>query len=162
MKRGVAIRYHSKAMRNDVQDIIDVYQNIFISLNAGKWDSWKESFLEEVDVDYSSLTGQPCHKVQRDVWLEEFWKVGFKKYPILMHFLSNHVVKVAGDAADASCYAMALHVVPGTPGGDSLTAYGIFEFHLIRTARGWKVSAIKLTIKYQTGNLAIYAAKPQP
>ncbi len=151
-------------MRDERLDIIEVYQNVLLSANAGDWESWKKSFLEEVDIDYSSSKhGDPRQIVKRDEWLEtKMWKPTYAKVPVVMHQLTNHLVTITGDKAEARCYVQALLVKPGTPGGDQLRMYGRYTFGLVKTAQGWKVGALKIEVPAVIGNMTVFTSAAQP
>eukprot|EP00830_Metopus_es_P020167 TRINITY_DN7882_c0_g1_i1.p1 TRINITY_DN7882_c0_g1~~TRINITY_DN7882_c0_g1_i1.p1 ORF type:complete len:170 (-),score=38.38 TRINITY_DN7882_c0_g1_i1:107-616(-) len=154
-----------KMIKDERQDIIYAYQNILISLNEKNWAKWRESFLDELEIDYSSsLFGGSRTKIKTNDWLEsKLVKPLYEKFPIVMHFLTNHVVKIKDDKAEATCYGECLLASPGTPGGETLKMYGKYNFELVKSPTGWKVTYFKVAVLHQEGNKAVFtnALKPQ-
>ena len=139
------------------QDVIDVYVKMHVAADECKWDDWKKAFLEEVDVDMSSITGKPVERFKRDAWLESYWKAMTPKFQPIMKFMDNHVVEINGDKATARCYVRVLHVIPGAPGGESLISHGIYTFGLVLVGKEWKIASTKTELMYDAGNKGLRA-----
>lgn len=56
--------------------------------------------------------------------------------PGIRHWVNNHVVDVAGDAADATVYVMVLITAPGV--APSVVASGRYRDWLVRDVDGWR------------------------
>eukprot|EP01022_Parablepharisma_sp_SALTPOND_P001138 TRINITY_DN105659_c0_g1_i1.p1 TRINITY_DN105659_c0_g1~~TRINITY_DN105659_c0_g1_i1.p1 ORF type:complete len:174 (+),score=9.10 TRINITY_DN105659_c0_g1_i1:152-673(+) len=143
--------------------IIETYTRMQLAADECRWEDWKTFFLPEVDVDTSAINSKPPEKVQRDAWLESYW--ASTKYKVIMKFLTNHSVTLdeTGKKATACCNVKVLHVLPGAPGGETLTSHGGYTITLVKTEEGWKISGMKTKLYYLKGNknLRVLAAKSQ-
>ena len=139
--------------------IIDCYSNVFLNIDQKNWAKCKESFVDVPEID-ASLSGSSEPKVKSGD-LMTIWNGFLGKYTTIMHFVDNHNVTIAKDAASATCYAHILHVIPGAPGGDSYEIFGIFSIKLVKQPNGWKINYLKFDLKHQAGNkdLPMIAAK---
>jgi hypothetical protein len=137
--------------QNKIAEVITTYSNIFIQADNRDWEACKSSFVDEPEIDYASLNGQPATRVKA-VGLIAQWKQFLPKFKFTLHYLTNHQVKLEGQAATGSCYGHAIHHLPNATGNDVWGVYGTYDFELVKTAQGWRVDKMRYDHRYQDGN----------
>jgi hypothetical protein len=137
--------------QNEVAEIITTYSSIFINADTHNWEGCQNCFVDEPEIDYSSLNGQPAAEVKA-VDLISNWKGFLPRFEFTMHYLTNHRVVVEGNRASGFCYGHAIHHLPNAAGGDLWGVYGTYEFELVKTEMGWRVIKMRYNHKYQDGN----------
>ncbi len=125
--------------------------NIFNGSDRHDWQVVRESFADEVLMDYSSLSGQPAASLKADAIITA-WKSFLPKFKFTLHLLTNFEIDVAESTARIFCKGQALHHLPGAEGGDLWTVYGTYDFELQRINEKWKTVLIKFNLLYQDGN----------
>ena len=93
-----------------------------------------------------------CHGYQA---IEDTCRQALTPMSATQHLISNVVVRLDGDQAEASCYLQAQHVKTGTLGGDSLIIAGRYDDKLIRTTAGWRIRERRLEQIWTAGNPAV-------
>lgn len=137
--------------QNEIAEIISTYSHIFIASDHHDWEACQNSFVDEPEIDYSSLTGQPSARVKA-ADLIAGWKEFLSRFNFTLHYLTNHRVVVEGDQATGFCYGHAIHHLPKAAEGDLWGVYGTYDFKLVKTGKGWRVSQMRYHHKYQDGN----------
>ncbi len=129
--------------------IVDKILDIFIGVDQHDWERCKAAMIEEPLVDYSSLNGNPGAKV-KVAELIAGWAAFLPKFKATMHFTTNYVVKLNNDTATAFCYGHAIHLLPHKP-GETWEVFGTYDYQLIKSPAGWKVTSMKFNLKHQIG-----------
>ena len=137
--------------QTEAAGIISTYSNIFITADSHNWEACQGCFVDEPEIDYSSLTGQPLAKVKA-ADLIAGWKGFLPKFKFTLHYLTNYHVVIDDNRATGSCYGHAIHHLPNAPDGDLWGVYGTYDFELVKTDKGWRVSKLRYNHKYQDGN----------
>ena len=137
--------------KNEKGAIIETYTAIFLNSYLHAWDKVRSVFADVVQIDYSSLNGQPPEQLKSDD-LVAAWSALLPKFNFTLHYLTNHVVSVQGARANASCYGHAMHHLKGVEEGDFWEVYGTYEFVLKKTD-SWRVTSMRYNHKYAAGNL---------
>jgi hypothetical protein len=57
-----------------------------------------------------------------------------------------------GDQATCGAAVQGTHVLGNASGGPIWTVGGRYDFGLVRTAAGWRIRALTLTVQWATGN----------
>lgn len=60
------------------------------------------------------------------------------------HMISNHLVTISGDTAEAVSNVRALHYVPNDMGISTWQVYVTYNHRLVRSAGAWKITVMKL------------------
>ena len=115
------------------------------------WDRLVDLFADEVDLDYTALTGG--HPVRLSpVDLVAGWRAGLGGLDATQHLVSNHLVDVDGDRAVATAQFQATHVLANPHGDPTWTLGGHYRFGLVRRDDGWRIDAVTMTATWATGN----------
>jgi hypothetical protein len=131
--------------------IEETITNIFNGSDKHNWEMVRNSFAEEVLLDYSSLSGQPA-AIQKADDIVGAWKSFLPKFKFTLHLVTNFEIHTSGEKATTFCKGKAVHHLPGAEGGDVWTVYGTYDFNLQRIDDDWKVLSMKLNLLYQDGN----------
>ena len=72
------------------------------------------------------------------------------------HLVSNRLVTLEGDAATCRAYATAWHMLEQDGAQASCLVRGYYEFGLRRTAGGWLVDRLVITLAGAEGDMGLY------
>lgn len=147
----------------EYQNIIETVTNVFTGTDERNWDLVKQSFADEVLLDYSSMTTQPAAALAADDIINA-WKGIMPGFQYTHHQLGNFKVVQKNNEAHAFCYGTATHYLPNEAGTNLWTVVGTYDFDLKKVNDQWKVHHMVFHFKYQDGNtqlpaLAIEKAK---
>lgn len=137
-------------MLADRAEISDVLHRYATGLDTRNWTLMRSIFLDEVDMDFSSVHMRAA-RVNADVWVESA-RVLFAGFDATQHLSANHVHDIRGDEATCTSYMRAEHFVINDEGENYYTMGGYYVNQLVRTADGWKLSAVTLNVTWNRGN----------
>ena len=135
----------------DKLDITETVIRIANHADAREWEHLRDCFLNEVEVDYTSLAGGEPSTVEADDLIAS-WRGTLSGFDATHHQVTNILVTLNGDRAHANAYVHADHYLEGVTGGDHWLVLGTYDYRLVRTDDGWRVRATKLTVKRLEGN----------
>lgn len=138
---------NSLADRAEVSDVLHRYAT---GLDRRDWALYRSIFTDEVDMDFSSI-GMPAGRVAADTWVERA-RVLFAGFDATQHLSANHVHDICGDEATCTSYMRAEHFVLNSEGENYYTMGGYYTNRLVRTAEGWKLRGVTLTVTWNRGN----------
>ncbi|MCG8339014.1 MAG: nuclear transport factor 2 family protein [Proteobacteria bacterium] len=124
---------------------------LFLHSDEREWDQLKRVFAGKVVLDYSSFTQQPAAELTPDQ-IVSAWSGFLPGFKSTHHQLGNFITEISGNKAQVFCYGTATHFLPNESGRNVWTVVGTYDFKLIRTSGGWKVSSMTFNFKYQDGN----------
>ncbi|MGV9880225.1 nuclear transport factor 2 family protein [Streptomyces sp. NPDC003006] len=132
---------------------------------ADRWDwaAFQEIFAEEVDLDYTSLNGGEPLRLPRESVVNG-WSTVLTGLDATQHLVSNHLVTLHGDTAECTASVLATHILANEQGEPTWTVGGHYHYRLVRTAEGWRISGLKMTADWTTGNrnIMVLAVQNQP
>ncbi|GAA0565001.1 nuclear transport factor 2 family protein [Chitinophaga japonensis] len=136
--------------------IIAVLLNIFESSDARQWEKVQQSFAQEVILDYTSLAGgEPVTLTPQQI--TNAWQQVLPGFYSTHHQVGSFTAEVQGDSATATCHGLALHYLPNDTHNNIWVVTGTYDFSLRRQHGAWKVSAMRLNLQKQAGNLQLPA-----
>jgi len=142
---------------SDQNDVTAAADRLFICTDNRDWQCVKDVFAPEVLFDMTSLAGgQPSKLTPQQI--VDGWDKGLKNLTAIHHQGGNYQVTIIGNEADLFCYGIAFHYLPTPSNQNTRTFVGSYNFHLIRTAAGWKIDRFKYNLKYIDGNKDLGAA----
>lgn len=141
-------------MSGDRDEIVELTAKLGLFVDARDWEGARRLFLDPVEVDYTSLDGGEPQTID-PAGLVAAWEQGLGGLQATHHLIANHVVELDGDEATCAAAVHATHVRPNRLGGPVWTLGGRYDFRFRRTPDGWRITAMKLTVAWATGNRRI-------
>ena len=133
--------------------VSDVVLEFARSLDLKDWAACRRCLLDEIETDYSDLRGEPPSRVKAADFVAKR-QVALERLKTL-HLSTNHQVTVDGDRATCVSAGVIHRLRPED--GNRFDTYCTYNHTLTRTATGWKISKIKQTVHFNTGNPEIHA-----
>lgn len=138
--------------------IPQLISRMLLLVDARRWDEVTGLFTDSVRVDYTSLWGgEP--QVQGAAELVAGWRQTIGHLDATQHLVGNHVVTIDGEHATCAANVQGTHVLANPSGDPTWTVGGRYDVALDRTAAGWRVSALTLTVQWTAGNQHILQLK---
>lgn len=124
--------------REDRQDITEVLLRYATGIDRREWSLFHTVFTEDCELDYGDI----------GAWQGIDAVVGFMQQAHAaaghtLHRLTNLVVSVDGDRAEARTYVDALIMLPDNKSG--VNGIGYYDDLVVRTAAGWRVARRRFT-----------------
>jgi len=134
--------------------IVDVTTRMAWLADRRDWDALLGVFAEQVQLDYTSLTGgEPATLAPADIVAG--WRTGLGGPDATQHLISNHLIDIDGDRAVATAQFQATHVLANPHGDPIWTLGGHYRFGFARIGGGWRIDALTMTVTWATGNQQI-------
>ncbi len=132
----------------EIRKVVDGVDN---TCDAKDWKKCRDFFLDEIDVDFTSLVGgSPSHMKADD--LIAAWNTGLYKEKLSHHMRSNHRIEITGDLAEVFSKGYALNILQLKNGSDLWEVWGDYYHTLKKTEKGWRVSKMKFVVTHARGN----------
>ncbi len=132
------------------QDIVDIIQVINLygfAVDSQRWDLFDRIFTEDCEADYSVT----AHWTDLASFKRDF-AVFHDPFDTTQHVMSNHLVEVDGDTAQAFTYGSWRLVRKAVDGNPLWDGTGWYEDDLVRTAAGWRIKLRTCRIVWWTGD----------
>ncbi|BDD06909.1 nuclear transport factor 2 family protein [Aureibacter tunicatorum] len=131
---------------------------MFVATDQRDWGLVKDCFGEQVNLDYSSMNGNPAMKLTPDKIIES-WQGILPGFESTHHQVGNILVENKGNKAQVFCYGTATHYLSksiNNEDGHVWTVVGSYDFELEKNADDkWKIVSMVFNFKYQDGNLML-------
>ncbi|MCC7371372.1 MAG: nuclear transport factor 2 family protein [Chloroflexi bacterium] len=134
----------------ETQRIMDVVNALATSADAGDWEGLRACMADQIVVDYTSLSGGLPGEMTADT-LVDTWKF-LSGFQATQHMIASHRVAVHGETATCKAYVVAHHYLPNNTGGAFWRLGGRYHEELVKSADGWKICRITLTVLWTEGN----------
>ena len=139
------------AERHDRDELVELMSRY---ANMSDTKDWVELprlvFCDEFSSDFGSF-GAPTVTITRDAWCRQSERA-FAGWTATHHVITNHLIEVEGDRATIRAHVRAEHWAPpavAAGGPHCWLVLGFYDNVAVRTADGWRLSAVKLTASYQ-------------
>jgi ketosteroid isomerase-like protein len=140
-----------------IQRIIDeakirrIVDEIDDAVDAKDWSRCRQFFMDDINVDFSSLTGGQPALIKSDE-LVGAWRTNLYADKKSHHMRSNHRITINGDKAEVFSKGYAFNQLMMKTGGDLWEVWGDYRHILEQTEQGWKVSGMSLSVTHARGN----------
>jgi SnoaL-like domain len=134
-------------------EIADAVARFLLALDDHQWDRVEAALEETVDRDYTSLFGGEPDVIAGSALVAE-WRGFVSGLDSHQHLTGPAVVDRDGEEASAQVHVIATHVLEGDPGSPWVVG-GTYRFTFRRREERWRIAAIKLDTRWQTGDVAI-------
>lgn len=141
-------------MTDDHIAILDTVYCYATGIDTRDWALYRSIFLDEVEMDFLSWNGIPAHRIRADELAANI-AVYFAGLDATQHSMTNPRVQVAGEQASCTVYMQAEHFLGPRLGAAEFSIGGYYTVRLQRTAEGWKVAAVRLTVLWERGDKRI-------
>jgi 3-phenylpropionate/cinnamic acid dioxygenase small subunit len=124
--------------REDRQDIADVLLRYATGIDRRDWPLFRTVFTDDCELDYGEVGSWKGVDA-----VTEFMQQAHAMAGHTMHRLTNQVITVDGDAAQARTYVDALIMLGDNTSG--VNAAGFYDDEMVRTERGWQIVRRRFT-----------------
>ena len=140
----------------------DAVARFLLALDDHQWGRVEAALDERVSRDYTSLFGGEPDAIAGSALVAE-WRALLTGLDSHQHLTGPAVVDLNGEVASADVHVVGTHVLEGHPGSPWVVG-GTYRFGLRRREERWRIAAIKLDTRWQTGDAAILdrAARAEP
>jgi SnoaL-like domain len=127
------------------------------------WSLYRSCFTDVCAIDFSSWSARPAGERRADEWVDAVRRTN-GSFDATQHLMANHVVTIEGDRAASVYEVQAQHwFTPETlvalgHGGivNWCTLGGHYTSEVVRAGGAWRISALRLDVRWQTGNPDIF------
>lgn len=150
----------------DLQQVLDelairrVVDEVDNTVDTKDWDTCRSYFLDEIDVDFTSLAGGSPGRMKADD-LVGAWRTNLYSAKPSFHMRTNHRIVINGDKAEVFSKGYAFNLLTRPHGSDLWEVWGNYRHTLQRTDDGWKVSGMALFVIYARGNEKVREYLPE-
>lgn len=124
--------------REDRQDISDVLVRYATGIDRRDWTLFRGIFTDDCELDYGEVGA--WHGADA---VMEFMQQAHAMAGHTMHRLTNQVITVHGDTAEARTYVDALIMLADNNSG--VNAAGFYDDELVRAEQGWRIARRRFT-----------------
>ena len=134
-------------------EVADTAARFLLALDDHRWGRVEAALEETVSRDYTSLFGGEPDAIAGSALVTE-WREMLTGLDSHQHLTGPAVVELNGGEASADVHVVATHVLEGDPGSPWVVG-GTYRFALRRREGRWRIAAIRLDTRWQTGDAAI-------
>jgi 3-phenylpropionate/cinnamic acid dioxygenase small subunit len=124
--------------REDRQDITDVLLRYATGIDRRDWPLFRTVFADDCELDYGEVGSWKGVDA-----VTEFMQQAHAMAGHTMHRLTNQVITVDGDTAEARTYVDTLIMLGDNTSG--VNAAGFYDDELVRTEKGWQIARRRFT-----------------
>lgn len=136
-----------------MNSVTDTLARFILAVDDHDWDEVASHLGGTVRRDYRSLFGTEPDEISGPALAAE-WKGALSGLDTHQHLLGLPVVETEGDETRAAAHVVATHVLDGDPGSPWVVG-GTYRFALRRLEGRWRIVALTLDTRWQTGDGAI-------
>jgi 3-phenylpropionate/cinnamic acid dioxygenase small subunit len=122
----------------DRQDIADVVLRYATGIDRRDWTLFRSIFTDDCELDYGEVGSWKGADA-----VTEFMRQAHELAGHTMHRLTNQVITVDGDSAQARTYVDALIMLADNNSG--VNAAGFYDDEFVRTENGWQIARRRFT-----------------
>jgi 3-phenylpropionate/cinnamic acid dioxygenase small subunit len=119
----------------DKFEIIDIFNRYAIGVDTRNKEVYLSCFTDELLVN---LTGENVENTAEG-WTEQAF-TSLSNFEKTQHIISNHMINIDGDTAEASAYLQAHHFTKD----NTFSVWGHYNHKLVRTPEGWRINNLTL------------------
>jgi hypothetical protein len=135
----------------DAREIIETVNKLFISVDNRDWKNVKAIFNDTVLLDYTSMAGGQPAQLSSDQIIDS-WKSVLPGFDKTHHQLGNYIIDTDSQVAKVFCYGTATHYLANESKNNLWTVVGSYDLELQTVRETWRVTKMKLNLKYIDGN----------
>ena len=144
---------------------IDLFNRYAHALDGRAWTALAELFTEDASFSFARSLGFGAGDAEQASFtgcdqLIAMIRGAIESLSATHHFLSNHVVDVDGDTAEASCYFRAYHAGKGERAHLFEESLGRFDINTVRVGADWKIRRMHEAIMIMLGSADAFGETP--
>lgn len=120
-------------------------------IDTRDWALYRSIFAGEVAMDFQSWNGIAPHRIAADALVANV-SAYFAGLDATQHVMTNPQVHINGDRASCVVYMQAEHFLDDQTPSRRFVIGGFYTNELVRTADGWKLVSVKLTVLWTSGD----------
>lgn len=133
--------------------ILDVITTYVGAMDRREWDLYRSTFLEEIDLDFTDWLTAPEPRMWADDWVA-LVRQTVSGFEFTQHMIANPIIRQEGGQATVDAHMTAKHIY--TP-DETECLGGLYTYRLVRGDDGWKLSSIRLDVKWDEGPRELFA-----
>jgi len=137
--------------------VVDEIDN---SCDAKDWETCRSFFADEVEIDFTSLTGGERAKISADDLINA-WKTNLFAEKKTFHQRGNHRIEIDGERATCFSKAYAFNLLETGDVTGLWEVWGNYTHELVRTEAGWKCAAMRLEVVHRRGDERVRTFQPE-
>jgi hypothetical protein len=141
---------------HDTVSIINTINLYGLAMDTQRWDLFDRIYTPDVDADF----GDPSHWRDLKQFKSDF-EAFHSPFDATQHAMSNHVVHVAGDKANAFTYGYWRLMRRNVEGGDFWEGAGWYDDELVRAKGAWLIKRRVCRISWWAGNPLVQEVFPE-
>lgn len=145
----------------DEAEIRKVVDGISAAVDAKDWPTCRAFFLDEIEVDFTSLAGGTPTRMQADDLVFGGWKRNLYADKTSHHMHSGHAITIDGDSATCFSKGVAWNKLARSLGTDLWEVWGNYVHQLQRTPTGWKCAGLTFIARHGRGNEQVREYVPE-
>ena len=130
-------------------EIIELLNGFAMSVDKRDYKALLSCLTDEVNFDYSAL-GRTFSR-SADNFVSEV-KEGHRGIDGIQHVTSNHLIELEVSSAFCECNYIASHSIRSADEELLWSLGGRYDYRLIRTGEGWKISQCKIYVAWSSGD----------
>jgi hypothetical protein len=138
-----------------------VVDGISIAVDDKEWQTCRDYFLPEIDVDFTSLTGGEPLRMKADDLVFGGWRLNLYQDKLSHHMHTGHRIIINRDSATCFTKGLAWNKLDRAVGDNLWEVWGNYTHTLERTPVGWKCSGITFLATHGRGNEKIREYVPE-
>jgi hypothetical protein len=138
--------------REEIGDLLSAYARGVDDLDR---DLFTSIFTDEVLLDLSSWNRVPAAPARMDLWFDEMAAL-MTGFDATEHLLVNREVRREGATATSRCAMLATHHLAVDGDRRVYILGGYYEHRHLLTAQGWRIAALKLTVRWELGDRGLF------
>jgi len=127
--------------------------DFFIALDDREWGAVSALLADTVRRDYRSLFGTEPDEIEGPALAAE-WEQALSGLDAHQHYIGAPSIEVDDDEARVAVHVVATHILEGDPGAPWVVG-GTYRIELRRLDGDWRIVALRLDTKWQTGDRGI-------
>jgi hypothetical protein len=152
---------YTAAYLADRAQIEDVISALALTVDQRRWDAARATLADEVELGYpSDQNGQPgplqISRISADAFIAAS-RAQLPGYLHTQHMVTNPLVTVERDRAHVKSQMQLSHYLPNDEGEAYWIVVGTYDYDLIRTPAGWRISAMHVNKLFELGNARLPA-----
>lgn len=141
----------------EIRRAVDEIDN---ACDAKDWKTLRSYFTDEVEVDFTQLSGGEAAKIKADDLIKD-WEKNLFAEKKTFHQRGNHRIEIKGDRAEVFSKAYSFNLLESGEVTGLWEVWGNYTHALRRTENGWKASGMTLEVIHQRGDEKVRTFVPE-